>query len=120
MSEYINKADLYNEVAKLEELARDRYLDTPWDSPARTRYQSQLNELANLKHLVEGFPVADVAEVRHGRWIDEDFPEKMATVHGFAICSICGELSHKAEHGYNILSNYCPNCGARMDKEDEK
>lgn len=63
-------------------------------------------------------PAADVAPVVHGRWLDEDFPEKMATVHGFAICSVCGKLSHKAEHGYNILSIYCPNCGAKMDKED--
>lgn len=57
----------------------------------------------------------DVAPVVHGKWLDEDFPEKTATVHGFAICSACGKLSHKAEHGYNILSNYCPNCGAKMD-----
>lgn len=61
---------------------------------------------------------ADVAPVVHGKWLDEDFPEKMATVHGFAICSVCGKLSHKAEHGYNILSIYCPNCGAKMDKEE--
>lgn len=26
MSEYINKADLYNEIARLEEMARDTYL----------------------------------------------------------------------------------------------
>lgn len=68
--------------------------------------------------VVRDFPAADVAPVVHGRWLDEDFPEKMATVHGFAICSVCGKLSHKAEHGYNILSIYCPNCGAKMDKEE--
>lgn len=60
-------------------------------------------------------PAADVAPVVHGKWLDEDFPEKQATVHGFAVCSVCGELSHKAEHGYNILSKYCPHCGAKMD-----
>ena len=58
------------------------------------------------------------APVVHGKWIDEDFPGKKATVHGFAVCSICGELSAKAEHGYNILSRYCPNCGAKMDAEE--
>lgn len=67
---------------------------------------------------IAAFPVADVAQVRHGKWLNEDFPEKMATVHGMAICSVCGELSHKVEHGYNVLSKYCPNCGAKMDKED--
>ena len=68
--------------------------------------------------IVEDYPAADVAPVRYGKWLDEDFPEKMATVHGMAICSVCGELSHKAEHGYNVLSKYCPNCGAKMDKEE--
>lgn len=66
---------------------------------------------------IASLSAADVAPVRHGRWLDEDFPDKPATVHGMAIFSVCGELSHKAEHGYNILSIYCPNCGAKMDKE---
>lgn len=63
-------------------------------------------------------PEADVAPVVCGRWLDEDFQENEATVHGFAVCSVCGELSHKAEHGYNILSTYCPNCGAKMNGGD--
>ena len=62
-------------------------------------------------------PTEDVAPVVHGKWLNEDFPEKTATVHDFAICSVCRELSHKAEHGYNILSEYCPHCGARMDAD---
>lgn len=65
--------------------------------------------------ILHDIPSADVVPVVHGKWLDEDFPEKMATVHGMAICSACGELSHKAEHGYNILSDFCPNCGAKMD-----
>lgn len=68
---------------------------------------------------LEEAPPADVAPVVHGRWVDEDFPEKMASVHGFAVCSVCKELSHKAEHGYNILSDYCPNCGAKMYKNTQ-
>ena len=62
-------------------------------------------------------PAADVAPVAHGKWLNEDFPEKTATVNDFAICSVCGEMSHKAEHGYAILSKYCPECGAKMDLE---
>ena len=43
---------------------------------------------------------------RHGRWID-----------GW-ICSQCGEAYHTsgAEYGWN----YCPNCGAKMDKDWEE
>lgn len=66
---------------------------------------------------IHKLPAADVAPVVHGKWLNEDFPEKTATVNDFAICSVCGEMSHKAEHGYAILSKYCPECGAKMDLE---
>ena len=68
---------------------------------------------------INSIETQDVFHVIHAKWIDEDFPEKQATVHGFAVCSSCGELSHKAEHGYNILSKYCPHCGAKMDLTDD-
>ena len=59
--------------------------------------------------------LVEYAPVAQGMWLNEDFPNKAATVNDFAICSVCGETSHKAEHGYAILSKYCPNCGAKMD-----
>lgn len=62
-------------------------------------------------HCVDSLPAADVAEVRHGRWIENTF------------CSCCGGFDED-DKGNIIQSfyNYCPNCGARMDKgglEDE-
>ena len=59
MSEYIDKSAIYNKIAKLEELARDRYLDTPQGS----RYQSQMNERTSLKHLIYDFPTIDAIQV---------------------------------------------------------
>lgn len=64
-----------------------------------------------VKFKIERFPAADVAEVRHGRWIENTF------------CSCCGGFDED-DKGNIIQSfhNYCPNCGARMDKgglEDE-
>ena len=52
-------------------------------------------------------PAADVVEVRHGRWIED---------HEFFKCSECGFLTDYR------LSNFCPNCGAKMDGKvgDEK
>lgn len=49
---------------------------------------------------------ADVATVRHGRWIDS-----LARITPY--CSVCG-------HSHRCLirtPNYCPNCGAKMDGE---
>lgn len=102
MAEYIDRDAL------LDELCRDN-CERTYDGTCHN---------CRMTDTIADFPAADVAPVRYGKWLDEDFPEKMATVHGMAICSVCGELSHKAEHGYNVLSKYCPNCGAKMDKEE--
>ena len=64
MADYIERAALYNKIAALAELARNRYLDTPGSSPAYPRYREQLSERTALKHLVADFPAAaDVAPV---------------------------------------------------------
>lgn len=115
MAEYIDKNKLYENIAHLEEVARRKFLDTMSGDVEKELYRAQLSERTGIKHMIIDMPAADVAPIMHGKWLDEDFPEKTATVHGFAICSACGNLSHKAEHGYNILSKYCPNCGAKMD-----
>ena len=54
---------------------------------------------------------AEVAEVRHGRWFFK-YPNGWA-------CSRCGEWGLMIDNQGICKSSYCPNCGARMDKEDE-
>ena len=110
MAEYISKTALYGEVAKLEELARNRYLDTPSNSPAYPRYTAQMQERTALKHLIADFPAADVAPVRHGRWIEQE-KYTFGTMYD---CSICGDRILDNGHSWN----YCPNCGAKMDLEE--
>ena len=59
---------------------------------------------------VDKIPAADVAPVRHGRW--ETAPCNW--VYDMR-CSACGFAP-----GIRFYSSdYCPNCGARMNKEDE-
>ena len=60
--------------------------------------------------LIDTIPAADVAEVRHGRWINTN-----KEVEQMCKCSECGyPISY-----FWSRTPYCPNCGARMDKEDE-
>lgn len=66
--EYIDKATLYKEIAELEELSRNRVLDTPTNSPVYARYVAQLSERTALKHKIYDASTADVAPVRHGKW----------------------------------------------------
>ena len=77
-------------------------------------YAAAWSEIAHM-------PAADLAEVRHGHWIAEqfqtlipveydEFGEPVLHDHIVYRCSQCGRVNHKKEP-------YC-NCGARMDKED--
>lgn len=55
-------------------------------------------------------PVADVAEVRHGKWLLEREPNgEPYCFH----CSVCDSDFHHI--GIKTASDYCPNCGAKMD-----
>ena len=56
-------------------------------------------------------PAADVAPVKHGRWVSE-YDCGYITPH----CSECGEIAlTKEETSYDyVYSSYCPNCGAKL------
>ena len=55
--------------------------------------------------MIYEMPAADVAPVRHGRWLHHT----MIDGHIHAECSEC--------HKVRIIDNYCPNCGCKMDLE---
>lgn len=66
---------------------------------------------ASVSKMVELLPAADVVEVRHGKW----------TLIGYGNgrplrwkCSACGYETFDAVNGD---TNFCPNCGAKMDGE---
>lgn len=91
MSDYIKREDVYDQ---LDRWARD--LNNP-----------QVYQRDDARCVIDGIPSADVAPVRHGRWvvIDAEEPRRYG-------CSECKRLSWNME-------NYCGNCGARMDGEEE-
>ena len=57
--------------------------------------------------LVEKFineqPTADVVEVVRGEWIPHE---------GYSQCNKCNSL-------WTVESNYCPNCGAKMERRED-
>lgn len=62
---------------------------------------------------IERLPAADVAPVRHGHWIkDEFFSDE---VNNGEKCSQCGELIG----WFGNLPKYCSGCGALMDGWNE-
>ena len=61
---------------------------------------------------ISDMPAADVAPVVHGHWIEKE-------KYSFGImydCSLCD--NRILDNGYSW--NYCPNCGAKMDKKEDK
>ena len=65
---------------------------------------------------IERIPPADVAEVRHGHWIDKPSGRYL---HMGSFCSVCGEKSGIGGIESNRHKPYCPNCGAKMDGKGE-
>nr|DAF86477.1 MAG TPA: DNA-directed RNA polymerase [Siphoviridae sp. ctCNm48] len=68
-------------------------------------------------------PAADVAPVVHGRWMPIRESEMTGwnpavagrdPIGGY-ICSVCKEEAVYDCNDEFVLSNYCPNCGAKMD-----
>ena len=87
-----------------EYIEREALRDALYDADAIT--------MSGVK-ILNQFPAADVAPVRHGRWedsIDEWFGTDVYT------CSKCRE-SYVLVEGTpkENLWHYCPNCGAKMD-----
>ena len=64
---------------------------------------------ASAKNWIRAIPAADVAEVRHGRWIDSEEDGHL---------SICGVCNYPVDRFYK--TKYCPNCGAKMDGGADK
>lgn len=70
-------------------------------------------ELPTVLDIISEQPTADVQEARHGEWelIDECANEGV-------YCSNCHKKVYRAKYAnQKVKSNYCPNCGAKMDKE---
>ena len=55
--------------------------------------------------LIDSIPATDVPTVRHGRWLCADTDTEQ-----FFLCNRCKKKEYWE-------SDYCPNCGAKMDGE---
>ena len=76
-----------------------------------------LNTAHEMLEAAREFPAVDAAPVRHGRWISEvitkpNWKGRMRDYYQACSCPFC----HEPDPGHGV-SNYCPNCGAKMDAE---
>lgn len=75
-----------------------------------------LNRYDKIIDGIYDIPSADVAPVRRGRWV----PLTDCSNDGI-YCSACHKKVYRAEYSNTMKmhSPYCPNCGAKMDEENE-
>lgn len=92
MSEYVDKQALLDTLPSVKE---DMQI-------------SLYGAVADFIIKVNAIPAADVEPVKHGHWTETVIPGEVPDYD--CVCSLCGKS------GLPIY-NFCPNCGAKMDKE---
>ena len=88
MDEYIKKSYAVDAVL-------DVYCDTPDIDLSCEKFEAAIRKI----------PPAGVVPVRHGRWLCVDTDTEQ-----FFLCNRCKKKEYWE-------SNYCPNCGCKMDLE---
>lgn len=104
--EYIEREAL---IEKLETLLSDLRFIVKYEKQHGSvsdveKSKAKFETMKGVISLVKSQPTADVQEVRHGKWIKSKNERK---------CSLCGYFYFTNTKSFN----YCPNCGAKMDKE---
>ena len=100
MDEYIKRGYAVDAVL-------DVYCDTPDIDLSCEKFEAAILKI----------PVADVAPVRHGRWIE---PSRLYYGAKQYECSLCYSDTFWKKHSITVKYPYCPNCGCRMDGGDNE
>ena len=74
-----------------------------------------LGDNSSIADIINEQPTADVQEVERGYWISERDPDENNRIQCFH-CSVCDDDFHYI--GAFVATKYCPNCGARMDGDN--
>ena len=100
MKEYIERASVHSIIERTSTFAFTR---------------------GGMHEKIDSLPAADVAEVRHGRWIEDKrtYPGPGLKNN---LCSVCGEIAGSWKEGLEPGRKwaYCPNCGALMEKKEDE
>ncbi len=75
-------------------------------------------QAAKVLREVSDAPAADVAPVVHARWISWEEAGNFVPSPDRHECSVCHDAAQVLVNGFELLSDYCPNCGAKMDGGD--
>lgn len=102
---------------KIRDFCGDYALDIPFaDGSVNTIYFNSKRNAETVKHIIEvdgskpnEATVCDMQEIKHGEWLPTNHPEQKR-------CSVCDVISFIASYPCIYRADYCPNCGAKMDR----
>ena len=113
MARYINAEKTIEIINSEIEQCKLELEDEDEEEEAYTRaVNARLLGLINCLEIIKSQPTADVVEVVHAEWVFSRTVSEMISVK----CSKCGTEQFAIAH-YVQSGNYCPYCGAKMDKE---
>ena len=108
MAEYIERKGVINRIKEYTLDVYDIDLDDAKQFGGNSRIENYCEGLYEATELVDDIPAADVAPVRHGRWLCVDTDTEQ-----FFLCNRCKKKEYWE-------SDYCPNCGCLMDGGDDE
>ena len=73
-------------------------------------HKAILKENPSIAYCIDNIKPVDAVEVVHGEWIRNEDDECY-----WYTCSECAEYPMRDRWGEEKLTDYCPNCGAKMD-----
>lgn len=98
-----------------------------YKNPPNSSYQEGFDRgLDQAQRVILDAPVADVVEVRHGRWeFGKDLPDSFGSINKNKYHLYCSECRNQAfnktvdnDPDFDVDTPFCPWCGAKMNKED--
>ena len=109
MDEYISRKAAIAYIREQSEECQKAFEELGGESGI---YADAYNDLAEDFYSI---PAADVAPVVHGRWISWEEAGNFVPSPDRHECSVCHDAAQVLVNGFELLSDYCPNCGAKMD-----
>lgn len=95
-----------------------------YKNPPNSSYQEGFDHgLDKAQRVILDAPVADVVEVRHGRWeFGKDLPDSFGSISKNKYHLYCSECRNQAfnkstdnDCDFDMDTPFCPWCGAKMD-----
>lgn len=87
-------------------------LDIEKDQEEQDNYVNALF-VSELRKFISTFPTVDAAPVKHGKWETDSTEQNEFWGH------YCNRCSTYLPYGRDWRPNYCPECGAKMDLEEQ-